>query len=59
MKFTVEKSLLLTAINTTSRASAAKSAVPALEGLLIETLENGGAYIWLRPENRYHHDGPG
>ena len=41
MKFTVEKSLLLSAITTSSRASAAKSAVPALEGLLIETLENG------------------
>jgi DNA polymerase-3 subunit beta len=41
MKFTVEKSLLLTAITTSSRASAAKSAVPALEGLLIEALESG------------------
>ena len=41
MKFTVEKSLLLTAITTSSRATATKSAVPALEGLLIETLESG------------------
>ena len=41
MKFTVEKSLLLSAITTSSRASAAKSAVPALEGLLIEALESG------------------
>ena len=39
MKFTVEKSLLLSAITTSSRASASKSAVPALEGLLIEALE--------------------
>lgn len=36
MKFTVEKNLLLSAIVTASRASAVKSAVPALEGLLIE-----------------------
>ncbi len=36
MKFTVEKNLLLSAIMTASRASAVKSAVPALEGLLIE-----------------------
>jgi DNA polymerase-3 subunit beta len=41
MKFTVEKSLLQTAIMTASRASAAKSAVPALEGLLIEASGNG------------------
>ena len=34
MKFTVEKNFLLSAITTASRASAAKSAVPALEGLL-------------------------
>lgn len=36
MKFTVEKNLLQSAIMTASRASAVKSAVPALEGLLIE-----------------------
>ena len=36
MKFTCEKSQFLYAINTTIRAAAAKSAVPALEGLLIE-----------------------
>jgi DNA polymerase-3 subunit beta len=36
MKFTVEKNLLQSAIVTASRASAVKSAVPALEGLLIE-----------------------
>ena len=41
MKFTVEKTLLMSAIATTSRASAAKSAVPALEGLFIEAMENG------------------
>jgi DNA polymerase-3 subunit beta len=40
MKFTVEKNLLLSAITTSSRASAAKSAVPALEGLLVEALES-------------------
>jgi DNA polymerase-3 subunit beta len=37
MKFSVEKSQLQTAITTASRAAAAKSAVPALEGLLLET----------------------
>lgn len=36
MKFSIEKSLLLSAITTASRAAAVKSAVPALEGLLIE-----------------------
>ncbi|NLA88179.1 MAG: DNA polymerase III subunit beta [Clostridiales bacterium] len=35
MKFTVEKNSLQSAIVTASRASAAKSAVPALEGLLV------------------------
>jgi DNA polymerase-3 subunit beta len=37
MKITVEKNLLQSAIGIASRASAAKSAVPALEGLLLET----------------------
>ena len=36
MKFYSEKSFLQNAINTASRAAAVKSAVPALEGLLIE-----------------------
>ncbi len=36
MKFSVEKNNLQTAITTASRASAVKSAVPSLEGLLIE-----------------------
>lgn len=36
MKFTCEKYLLQTAVSTTSRAAAAKSPNPALEGLLIE-----------------------
>lgn len=36
MKFSCEKSLLAGAIGTASRAAAAKSAVPSLEGLLIE-----------------------
>jgi DNA polymerase-3 subunit beta len=36
MKFSVEKSQLQAAVTTASRASATKSAVPALEGLLIE-----------------------
>ncbi len=36
MKFSVEKNSLQTAVTTASRASAVKSAVPALEGLLIE-----------------------
>lgn len=37
MKFSVEKNLLQSAVSTASRAAAAKSAVPALEGLLLET----------------------
>ncbi|NMA24723.1 MAG: DNA polymerase III subunit beta [Clostridiales bacterium] len=40
MKFTVEINLLQSAVMTASRASAVKSAVPALEGLLIEALES-------------------
>jgi len=36
MKFSCEKSLLQAAISTASRAAAVKSAVPSLEGLLIE-----------------------
>lgn len=40
MKFSCEKSFLLNAVNTTSRASAVKSAVHSLEGLLIEASEN-------------------
>lgn len=40
MKFSVEKNFLLGAIATASRASATKSAVPALEGLLIDAAGN-------------------
>lgn len=36
MKFSCEKSVLVTAVNTASRAAAVKSSVPSLEGLLIE-----------------------
>ena len=36
MKFSCEKTLLLNAINTTSRAVSPKSTIPALEGILLE-----------------------
>ena len=36
MKFSCEKALLLSAVNTASRAVSAKSSIPALEGLLLE-----------------------
>ena len=36
MKFSCEKALLQAAISTTSRATAAKSSIPALEGILLE-----------------------
>ena len=36
MKFSCEKALLVSAISTTSRAVAAKSSIPAMEGILIE-----------------------
>ena len=36
MKFSCEKTLLLAAVNTASRAVSAKSSIPALEGLLLE-----------------------
>jgi len=36
MKFSCEKALLLSAVSTTSRAVAAKSSIPALEGILVE-----------------------
>lgn len=41
MKFSCEKYLLLNAVITASRAAAVKSAVSALEGLLLETNGNG------------------
>lgn len=40
LKFSCEKSLLQTAISTASRAVAAKSSIPALEGILLEGTEN-------------------
>lgn len=40
MKFTCEKHLLLNAVTTSSRAAAVKSAVTALEGLLVEATQN-------------------
>ena len=36
MKFSCEKALLQSAINTASRAVSSKSSIPALEGLLLE-----------------------
>lgn len=39
MKFSCEKALLQSAISTTSRATAAKSSIPALEGILLEAGE--------------------
>jgi len=36
MKFSCEKALLMSAVSTASRAVAAKSSIPALEGILIE-----------------------
>ncbi len=38
MRFTCEKALLQTAIMTTGRAVAAKTSIPALEGILVEAL---------------------
>ena len=38
MKFSCEKALLQSAVNTTSRAVAAKSSIPALEGILLLSL---------------------
>ena len=38
MRFTCEKALLQTAIMTTGRAVAAKTTIPALEGILVEAL---------------------
>ena len=40
MKFTCEKALLLSALNTAARAVSPKSAIPALEGILIEADEH-------------------
>ena len=41
MKFSCEKALLLSAINTAGRAVAAKSSIPALEGILAEADSHG------------------
>ena len=40
LKFSCEKSLLQSAVSTASRAVAAKSSIPALEGILLEGNEN-------------------
>lgn len=40
MKFSCEKVLLLSAISVTSKVASAKSAIPALEGLLLEAARN-------------------
>jgi len=40
MKFSCEKALLLSAINTASRAVSPKSSIPALEGILLEAGDN-------------------
>lgn len=40
MKFSCEKALLLSAISITSKVASAKSAIPVLEGLLLEALRN-------------------
>ena len=36
LRFSCEKALLQSAVNTVSRAVAAKSSIPALEGILVE-----------------------
>lgn len=41
MKFSCEKALLQTAIGTAGRAVAAKSSIPALEGILVEATSQG------------------
>lgn len=41
MKFTCEKYLLSLSVSTAGRAAASKSAIPALEGLLVEAVESG------------------
>ena len=48
MKFSCEKALLSTAVAVTSRAVAAKSSIPAMEGILIEA----GAQLRLTGYNR-------
>ena len=49
MKFSCEKLLLQNAVNTASRAVAAKSSIPALEGLLLTC---GASARSLRPRSR-------
>ena len=41
MKFSCEKALLQSAIGTAGRAVAAKSSIPALEGILVEATDRG------------------
>lgn len=45
MKFSCEKALLQSAILIASRAVAAKSSIPALEGLLLEAGDSGTVYL--------------
>ena len=58
MKFSCEKALLLAAVSTASRAVAAKSSIPALEGILIEAGERAAAHR-LQPGDRHPGRCPG
>ena len=49
MKFSCEKLLLQNAVNTASRAVAAKSSIPALEGLLLTC---GAAWLFCQDRRR-------
>lgn len=55
MKFSCEKALLLSAINTAGRAVAAKSSIPALEGILAEADSPWTTVDWLQFGNWYYH----
>ena len=50
MKFSCEKALLQSAIATASRATAPKSSIPALEGILLEA--GSDLLLTLRSERR-------
>lgn len=58
MKFSCEKALLQTVINTASRAVSSKSSIPALEGLLLEArngfLTVSGYNMQLGIRSRFH-----
>ena len=57
LRFSCEKALLQSAVNTTSRAVAAKSSIPALEGILLEGGDTADPVRLQHADRHPHHRG--